>query len=55
MNNENIYKSRLCGEMNDDPQQYKNNKIIFRYVQNFIMKTRRLNYKSILQLSTHFS
>ena len=44
MNNENINKSRLCVDMIDDPQQYKHDKIIFRYVPNFIMKTRRFYF-----------
>ena len=51
MTKENLLKTLLMGERNDDPLKYKHNKQIFKYVQHFIVKTRRLNYKSILQLT----
>ena len=51
MTNENLLKALLRGERNEDPLKFKHNKKIFKYVQHFIIKTRRLNYKSILQLT----
>ena len=51
MTNENLLKALLRGERNEDPLKFKHNKKIFKYVQHFIVKTGRLNYKSILQLT----
>ena len=51
MTKENLLRALLMGESDDAPLKYKNNKKIFKYVQHFIVKTRRLNYKSILQLT----
>jgi hypothetical protein len=51
MTKENLLKTLLMGERNDDPLKYKQNKQIFKYVQHFIVKTGRLNFISILQLT----
>ena len=51
MTKENLFRALLMGESNDDPLKYKHDKKIFKYVQHFIIKTIRLNYKSVLQLT----
>ena len=51
MTKENLLKALHMGERNDDPLKYKHNKKIFKNVQHFIIKTRRLNYKSILKFT----
>ena len=39
----------LYGEYSDNPEKYEHNKILFRYVQKFLIQTKRLVYKSRLQ------
>ena len=43
MTKENLLKTLLMGERNDDPLKYKHNKKIFKYVQHFIIKARTIN------------
>ena len=50
MTKENLLRALLMGESNDDPLKYNHNIKISKYVQHFIIKKRRLNYKSILQI-----
>ena len=50
MTKENLLKDFIIGEENDDQVKYKHIKRIFKYVQHLIIKTRMMNYKSILQL-----
>ena len=47
MTKENLLRGLFMGESIDYTLKYKHKKI-FKYVQHFIVKTRRLNYKSIL-------
>ena len=39
----------LFGEHSDNPEKYQHNKILFRYVQKFLIQTKRLVFKSKLQ------
>ena len=39
----------LHGEYSDNPEKYEHNKVLFRYVQKFLIQTKRLVYKSRLQ------
>ena len=39
----------LYGEHSENPEKYQHNKILFRYVQKFLIQTKRLVYKSKLQ------
>ena len=39
----------LYGEYSENPEKYQHNKILFRYVQKFLIQTKRLVYKSKLQ------
>ena len=43
MTKENLLEALLVGERNDYPMEYKHNKKIFKFVQHFSIKTRRLN------------
>ena len=39
----------LHGEKSDNPDKYQHNKLLFRYVQKFLIQTKRLVFKSKLQ------
>ena len=39
----------LYGEYSNSPEKYEHNKTLFRYVQKFLIQTKRLVYKSRLQ------
>ena len=39
----------LYGEYSENPEKYQHNKILFRYVQKYLIQTKRLVYKSKLQ------
>ena len=50
-NRKSLVSVLLYGEHPYDDQRLPYNKLLFRAVQNFLVKTRRLNYKSVLQLT----
>ena len=39
----------LYGEKPDNPEKYQHNQLLFRYVQKYLIQTKRLVFKSKLQ------
>ena len=52
MTKENLPKTLLLGEKNNDPPKYQQNKNIFKFVKYSIKGTKWLKYKYIIQLLT---
>ena len=50
-NRKSLVSVLLFGEHPNDYERYPYNKLLFRAVQSFLVKTRRLQYKSVLQLT----
>ena len=50
-NKKSLVSVLLYGEFPHDYNRYPYNKLLFRAVQSFLVKTRRLQYKSVLQLT----
>ena len=48
-NRHDLVNALLFGEMTHDSDRYQHNKLLFLSVQNFLIKTKRLCYKSKLQ------
>jgi len=52
-NRHDLVNALLFGEMIHDSDRYEHNKLLFKNVQSFLIKTKRLCYKSKLQYTTN--
>ena len=53
-NRHDLVNALLFGEMIHDSDRYEHNKLLFKNVQSFLIKTKRLCYKSKLQYTTNW-